>query len=336
MINPSDNNGYVPPGEILDFFRIHRNFLILGHTEPDGDCLGSQLALAEFLISRGWSAQLYSPGPFSRPEIEELAPRFQKRIPDPQKNNPRGDTAVVVLDCSTPDRLGDLKDDIEGLPLCVIDHHASGTLFGDLRWVDSSCPAVTLMIQGLIESFEAPIESGTAGQLFFGLATDTGFFRHLSENGAPAFRSASRLIEAGASPKKTFARMYGNRPFSSRVLLGRMLERARPLSEGRLIYTWESLKDLEELGPAARDSDMLYQLLLGTRGCEAAAVIREEGPGRCSAGLRSLYDLDVGAIASGFGGGGHQKAAGFSFTGKREELELRLLPLLDKAMKSSG
>jgi len=336
MTFPSNNQAYAPPREILDFFRSYSTFLILGHTEPDGDCLGSQLALAEFLRSCGSVARLYSPGPFSRPEIEELASLFEDRIRTAHKNDSPGNTAVVVLDCSTPDRLGDLQEDIEDLPLCVIDHHASGTLFGDLRWVDPSCPALTLMIQGLIESFEKPLDSGPAGQLFFGLATDTGFFRHLGDNGAPAFRNASRLIEAGASPKKTFARMYGNRPFSSRILLGRMLERARRLSEGRLIYTWETRDDLEELGPGARDSDMLYQLLLGTKGCEAAAVIREEGPDRCSAGLRSLYDLDVGAIASGFGGGGHQKAAGFSFSGKREELEHRLLPLLNAALQSPG
>ncbi|WP_319561645.1 bifunctional oligoribonuclease/PAP phosphatase NrnA [Marispirochaeta sp.] len=327
---------YTPPLEIRDFFRSFQNFLILGHTEPDGDCLGSQLALAHFLQARGCCAELYSPGPFSRPEIEGLAPLFKARIPSESLNDIDANTAVVVLDCSTPDRIGELKDDIEGLPLCVIDHHASGTVFGDLRWVDPQSPAVTLMIQGLIESFNQSVSSEAARQLFFGLSTDTGFFRHLTESGSPAFTSAARLIEAGASPKETFSRMYGNRPFASRVLLGRMLERARQLSENRLIYTYETLSDLEELGPAARDSDMLYQLLLGTKGCEAAVVIREEKNGSCSVGLRALFSLDVGALAAGFGGGGHKKAAGFSFAGERSDLEKRLLPLIEEHLQSSA
>jgi phosphoesterase RecJ-like protein len=100
------------------------------------------------------------------------------------------------------------------------------------------------------------------------------------------------------------------------------------LADSRLLYTYETLEDIAEFGDDARDSDQLYQLLLGTRDCEAAVVIREEKSGECSVGLRSLYNLDVGLIAKEFGGGGHAKAAGFSYSGNRSELEKLILSRL--------
>jgi bifunctional oligoribonuclease and PAP phosphatase NrnA len=314
---------YQPPSEIINFLNKYSFFYIIGHSEPDGDCLGSQLALGSFLSRRGTGVKLHSPGPFNRPEISELSKRFEERI---DRNTIPDNSAAILLDCSSLDRIGELKKDISGMPICVIDHHASGSLFGDVRWIIPSAPSVTLMIQMLIRHFDERPTEEEAQNLFFGLATDTGFFRHLDTTGSDSFRAAADLIDAGCSPKVAFLKMYGNRPFESRLLLGRLLGRCRTLYEGRLLYTWETLDDLESFGSESRDSDILYQLLLGTRRCQAAAVIREERPGICSAGLRSLYDLDVGEIAKYFGGGGHAKAAGFSFSGTRKELERILLP----------
>lgn len=319
-----------PPEELLQFLDRYKRYFLAGHTEPDGDCLGSQLALGSFLEKKGKEVRLLSDGPFTRPEVMELADRF---IRDPSKAELNQESALVLLDCSTPERIGRIKDAVAGLPTAVIDHHASGEDFGTVRWVLPSAPSVTFMILSLISASGRPVSSEEAKDLFFGLATDTGFFRHLDEQGSQALTAAAELVARGASPKATFMRMYGNRPYGSRKLLGRLLERVEALAFSRLLYTYETISDLEELGEESRDSDQLYQLLLGTRSCEAAVVIREEKPGECSVGLRALYDLDVGRIAQEFGGGGHAKAAGFSYTGTRRELEKLILPRLLKDLK---
>jgi bifunctional oligoribonuclease and PAP phosphatase NrnA len=316
-----------PPEGLVAFLDRYRRYFLVGHTEPDGDCLGSQLALGSYLAQRGKEVRLLSDGPFSRPEVMDLAGRF---IKDPDSAELDHESALVMLDCSSPDRIGRVKDSLVHLPAAVIDHHASGDDYGEVSWVVPSAPSVTFMILKLIGASGRRVTPDEARDLFFGLATDTGFFRHLDENGAAALKAASELVAAGASPKTTFMRMYGNRPYGSRKLLGRLLERLSPLADSRLLYTYETLADLNDLGADARDSDQLYQLLLGTRNCEAAIVIREERPGECSAGLRSLYDLDVGRIAKEFGGGGHAKAAGFSYTGSRSELESLVLPRVVK------
>ena len=314
---------YQPPSGLIDFLNAYDFFYIIGHSEPDGDCIGSQLALGSFLSRRGKEVKLHSAGPFNRPEIAALSQHFNGRI---NRTSIPDNSAIILVDCSSLDRIGELKEDIQGIPICVIDHHASGNLFGDLAWIVPSAPSVTLMIQMLIAHFDDRPTEEEAQHLFFGLATDTGFFRHLDATGGDSFRAAAELVDAGCSPKEAFLKMYGNRPFEARRLLGRLLGRCRTLFDGRLLYTWETLDDLKSFGTESRDSDMLYQLLLGTQGCQAAVVIREESPGICSAGLRSLYNLDVGKIAKDFGGGGHAKAAGLTFTGTREELEQRLLP----------
>ncbi len=331
MIHDSENNPeqYLQPNrEILDFLKAYKHYIVIGHSEPDGDCLGSQIGIGMFLQSRGAVVTLFSPGPFSRPETADLAPLFSTEWPEAAS-----DTAVLIMDCSTPDRIGPFSEKLDLFPVGVIDHHASGSHFGKARWIEPSAASVTQMVLSIILNENELPSRENAEQLFFGLATDTGFFRHLDAGGAAALEAAAALVKAGASPKAAFARMYGNRPFNSRILLGRLLGRCRQLAEGRLIYTWETLEDSGELGKEARDSDALYQLILGTKGCVAAAVIREEAPGELSAGLRSMYGLDVGKIAAGFGGGGHAKASGFSYKGSREELERLLLPQLENELK---
>ena len=209
---PAHSSFLTPPPEIHDFLGRYKSFALIGHTEPDGDCLGSQIAMAMFLRSRGAEVTLYSDGPFNRPEVQNLSPMFSASWKETDHSH---ETAIIIVDCSTPDRIGSFRQHLENHAVCVIDHHASGDHFGDCRWIEPSAPSVTVMALALIESFGSSPDRNSAEELFFGLATDTGFFRHLDESGTGALEAAARLVQAGASPKAAFARMYGNRPFSS-------------------------------------------------------------------------------------------------------------------------
>lgn len=306
---------------VLECLGNHETFLILGHEDPDADCLGSQRALGEWLTRRGKSVHLCCAGAWKRPEVAGWQRFFHSRIP---RFSPEDHVLTVILDCSSPERTGFNENDLPKAPTLVIDHHASGGDFGDIRFVDPSSPSTTLLIQRIIEESGARPSREEAELLFFGFCTDTGYFRHLESGEGGPLESAARLVSLGASPARTFRSLNGGRSLGSRRLLGRALNRAEPHFNGRLIITWEHWKDWRELG-SERDSDMLYQLLTGTAGVEAVAVIREQNDGICVVGLRSITDLDVSEIARFFGGGGHKKASGCTISGDRHDAIEHLL-----------
>ena len=317
-----------PPDDLLVFLRKYRHFFILGHQDPDGDCLGAQMAMGRLLKKAGGETHLFSAGPFRRPEIQEYAPLFQESIPGTLKRRglQDGDTAVLIMDCSTMERIGNtLLKDVEGFPLGIIDHHAAGEEFSQCHWIEPKVPAVSLMVHRLYRSLGIPLDQTDAECLFLGICTDTGYFRHTGEDGGAVFRTAAELTDAGVNPKEFFHKMYGNRSFESRVLLGTLLARAKSHYGGKLIVTYETLEEKDHFGPENRDSDILYQQLQAIRGCEVVLLIREENDRECSVGLRSNRHVNVGALAQRFGGGGHAKAAGFNSPLPREKLISRLV-----------
>ncbi|MGB4573006.1 MAG: bifunctional oligoribonuclease/PAP phosphatase NrnA [Rectinemataceae bacterium] len=311
----------VPQG-ILSFIESHDCFYVLGHKEPDGDCVGSQLALSSFLKTSGKRVHVLSSGPFTRTEILEYEHRFRNEAP-PERDFER--TAALVLDCSTMGRIGDVSASMPPVPIAFIDHHASSAPSGDVDYIDSSAPSVTTQILLLMEAMGHAPTREEAELLFFGLCTDTGFFRHLDESGGDAMRIAARLVDAGVSPKRTFYLINGGKSLFSRKLMGEILVRTEPHYDGRLLVSSISLEDQRRYGMASRDSDMLYQLLMGVSGCEAAMIVRQESESQCTVGFRSRERVDVASIAAAFGGGGHRLAAGLSINGGIEEVTDKLI-----------
>jgi phosphoesterase RecJ-like protein len=181
------------------------------------------------------------------------------------------------------------------------------------------------MLLSLIEALGLTPTTEEAELLFFGLCTDTGFFRHSGEENAETFEYAARLIRYGVSPKRIYNLMNGGKSLGSRYLLSIQLERVRPYFDGQLLLTSEEYGETEEFGLEGRDSDSLYQLLLAVSGVEAIAIIRQEKPDNCTVGLRSRDWADVAAIAAQFGGGGHKNAAGMSIAGTIENIQPQIL-----------
>ena len=315
--------------ELHRFLEGYTRIVVAGHTDPDGDCLCSQLALASVLTRREKDVQLLSPGPFRRPEIQEYAERFSQSF-DSSRPLPE---AAVILDCSTIDRIGELGDLIQGLPVAVIDHHASGEPFGEVRVIDPSAPSVTYMINKYIHEIGEVPNDNEASWLLFGLCTDTGYFRHLGSGSQKAFETASDLVAAGASPKEIYHKMYGNQSFLSRRLVGRLLERTESHFDGRLLLTWQTEEDVRTFGGEHGDSDAVYQQLQMVSGSQVIIFIRSESDGALSVGLRSLTTPDVGILARSFGGGGHPNAAGYDTEGTIADEKRKILaavkPLLN-------
>ena len=303
--------------EAVRFIGRYSAFSVLGHREPDGDCIASQLGMASLLRALGKTVSLHSAGPFDRPEIASFSGSFSVTM----GAEPDAGRAVIILDCSTPDRTGSLGERIGDMPCLVIDHHSSGEAFGTARFVEPSAPSTTMLVHRLFEDLGVAPDAETARLLLFGLCTDTGFFRHLGANSADTFRAVARLVECGTSTAEAYMMVYGRRELASRKLLAAMLSRVESHWGERLLLTWQTMEDRTRLGVTQRGEDEVYRLLQTISGNVVVALIKEEHTGMFSVGLRSSSSLDVGAIAASFGGGGHKQASGFDITGTLDSVK---------------
>ena len=278
----------------------------------------------------GKEAVLCSSGPFKRTEILDYESLFTTKPPTVE-----GDR-VIVLDCSTFERTGDLEVYLKGYPRAFIDHHESGNDFrasgsetGPIL-LDDKAPSTTFLVYKLIIALDLVPNKEEAEFLFFGLCTDTGFFRHVSRRGEEIFNIAAHLIALGANPKNAFAAIHGGKSLDSRKLIGHILIRAEPHFDGKLILSYEKLEETKQYGLEGRDTDSLYQILQNVKGVEAIVIIRQESPEYCTVGFRSRDSVDVGRIAHSFGGGGHRNAAGLKINGTIDLLIPEILSAFEK------
>jgi len=315
------------PGELVEFIKTGSRFIIAGHKEPDGDCVGSQLALRSALYRLGKEAVICAEGPFKRTELRDYIDQYTEIQGSDYVIS--SDTKVIVVDCSGKERIGCLRDTLEEYPCAIIDHHMSVThplSTADAPvYVDASSPSCTLLIYKLIKMLGLQLTEEEASMLLFGLCTDTGFFRHMTEKNSDAFDAASEMIRCGASPKTIFGIINGGKSLKSRILIGNLLSRTEEHFNGRLLITSETLDESEVFGFESRDSESLNQLLLSIKDVEALAVIRQECVENCTVSLRSVDKINVAQIAAFFNGGGHKNASGLTMKGNISFVKQKLI-----------
>ena len=322
--------------QFKDFVQAYDSFIVVGHKEPDGDCIASSLGVAAILKKLGKPYQLISAGPFKRTEIKDYEKLFGRQATLLQTGKK---TALIIVDCGEFKPIGELFSqdtlitDMSTLPTFFIDHHKTSFPESQTYIIEPTSPATSYLVQQLYEKLVGPLDKDTAQILFFGLCTDTGYFRFLEENSSDIFMAAARMVEAGVSPRTTYDTMTSGKPFSTRKLLGVLLERSTQYYDGKLIITYETQDDTRRYGGEGRDSDSLYQLLLSCVGVKVVVFIRQETEQSCTMGLRSKDQVDVSTVAASFGGGGHKNASGCSTPGTIDELIPKLLAELEPALK---
>ena len=289
------------------FLDAHDTFIVAGHKEPDGDCVGSTLGVIELIKKLEKKAIAVNAGPFKRTELKSYEKKFTNKI---KKSLFKSKTGLIIVDCSELSRIGDIDERLSELDCFILDHHKTAEAGMANAIVDPTAPAATCIVQQLYENIVGTPNTATAEILFFGLATDTGFFRFLDKTGKEAFEAASRLVGYGANPRITYDNITGGKPYSTRKLLGVLLTKAESYFDGKLVVTVENIEDTRRYGQEGRDSDSLYQLLLSCASVQAVVFLREESEQTCTIGFRSRDEIDVSAVASVFGGGGHKNAAG--------------------------
>lgn len=309
-----------PAERIAEALQSRRNVLLLNHVSPDGDCLGSTLALARALWGRGQRATVGSSD--GVPAMYRFLPGSDRVVSE----IPAGETfdAVVFMECSSPDRAGVLAEKAAGIPLWVnIDHHLSNTGFGHLVLLDVDAGAVAEVVYPVVRTLHPSIDRDIATCLLTALLTDTGSFHYASVT-PQSFLLAADLIRAGASPTTVYAEVYENRSAASLRLLGAALSGLALAEGGRVAWTSVTQAMLRDTGATMEESEGIVGTLRSIRGVQAALLFKEEPEG-IRVSLRAQGGIRANVIAETFGGGGHAAAAGFTVRGSLEEAVRRAL-----------
>jgi bifunctional oligoribonuclease and PAP phosphatase NrnA len=308
--------------QVLDEFRQADRFVLVTHEHPDGDALGSLVAMHRILRALGKdSVMLMSADEFPLPHEYRFFDLDGLESVPPDDLEER---TVIFLDCGNIDRnpAEALKQD--GVHILNLDHHHDNTRFGTVNHVvqDASCTAE--IVWDLMRALDVEPTPEIAEALYVGLVTDTGKFMY-ENTGVRAHLMAAELIEAGVDVHRIYRRLYEDMPYAKLELLGRALAHVQRYDDGALTYARLSRDDFRMSGAEESYSEGIIDHLRSVEGTKVAALAREllseAGAGRKKVSLRAADgSVDVSIIARVAGGGGHRQAAGFSTELADEEL----------------
>ena len=301
------------PAEIADAIRTRERFVIVSHVRPDGDAIGSQLAMTLALRSLGKQVRAVSrdkpPAPMLVfPGVAEI--EIADRVDDP------GD-AVIVMECGDLQRTG-----IAGLErgfVINIDHHLGNTHYGALNWFDLSAAACGEMVFDVIQALGVPLTTDIATHIYVAILTDTGSF-HYSNITPRTFDICRQCVDAGVSPPAVARSIFDSNNLGRLKLFGAVLSRMQLDDTGRIATVYVDRELASECGGTYDDTEGLINLPLTVKEIVAVVFFKENGPDDWRISMRSKGEVDVNAIAKEFGGGGHKNASGCSAQGSRVAL----------------
>jgi phosphoesterase RecJ-like protein len=294
-------------------------FLVCSHSRPDGDAVGSVLAMGMLLQQMGKQADLVA---------ADRVPVSYRRLPgvDAIRNALRvhgAYDAAILLECDSYERTR-LRG-LEQFSIVNIDHHASGHAWGQVNWIDRGAASVGELVYRLVKAAGATLTPQMATCLYTTLLTDTGGFCYGSLR-ASTFALAHDLVEAGANPIRIAQDVYFSMPASKLLLLGAALHNLR--CEPSLAWLWIDNDDMLRTHATEEDCEGVANYALSVADVEAAAFFRELPEGRVRVSLRSKGGVNVAAIAERMGGGGHETASGCSVDGPLEQARNQVLSAL--------
>lgn len=318
------------PYQIAAILRRSRSVLIACHVAPDGDCLGSALALQLALDRLGVPAQVASADGVPEPFL--TLPGAGRVLTTP----PAARTDVgVAMECSTLDRAGTFAQALAGATTVVnIDHHLSNAGYGQLVYWDTSAAAVGEQIAKVIQALRVPIDREIARCLLTAVVTDTGGFRFPNTT-AQTLRLAADLVDAGASVPEIVERVYETRSAAGLRLLGMTLAGLRLSADGRVAWATVTPEMLAAAGATPEETTGIVGMLRQIRGVQVALLF-EVTPEGVRVGIRSRDGARSNVIAEAFGGGGHQGAAGFTGTQPLDQTIAATLAEVEKELRQAA
>lgn len=304
-----------------------RSVLVLSHHNPDGDAVGSMIAMGRGLRALGKRVALVNVGPI--PDllrwldgVDAIAP-----LPPPGED---WDVAVLV-DCNTVERTGLPAEALGSATLIVLDHHPAEEDGEALRLIDDAAPSAGLLVREILRDLGAPVDETSALALYVALYTDTGGFRFANTT-AEAFSFAAELVGLGVKPQQAAQALHERESEARLRLLARALSTLTLSAEGRVADIHLTPAMFVETGTNGGDTDGFVNYPRSIAGVEVALILKELEPRLFRVGLRSRGKVDVSAIARKYGGGGHRAASGATMEGSVQEIRDRIVADVSAAL----
>jgi phosphoesterase RecJ-like protein len=322
----------LPWPAVLQAVRGAPRILLSLHVRPDGDSVGSSVAVARALTALGHRAAVAAPDPV--PAMLRFLDPEGACVPPAAAAGPWD--LALLLDCADLERLGQAAPLVRAAPAVVnIDHHASNTRYGTWNLVDERRGACAELALELIDRLGAPLDPGMATALFAALATDTGSFRYPATT-AETLGAAARVRAVGADLDTICREIWEHRSLASLRVLASALATLTVEAGGRLAWVAVTPEALASGGGDPEATEGLVDYPRTVPGVEVAAVFVAEGPEETRVSLRSRGSVDVSALCARFGGGGHPRAAGCTVRGAPVEARERVLAALRAALAAAG
>lgn len=311
--------------QVVELIETKHRFMITAHVRPDGDSLGSSLALYWILVALGKDATVI----------------MRDRVPHAYRTLPGADDVVTmpevterfdgafVIECSDIDRPGLVG--LEKQNVVNIDHHSTTALFGNVNWIDSTASAVGEMIYNLCKALGVTPTKEIATCTYTALLTDTGSFQY-SNTTERTFKIASELVRRGVEPASVSHSLFNSYPFGKIKLLGLALSTLERDETGQLAWIRVTRDAMREAGADDEDADGIVNYGLSVGEVKAVALFKELEPGTWRISLRSKNKINVARVAEQFGGGGHKNASGCAATGEYEEVSAKVISSLRDAV----
>lgn len=296
--------------------------MLVGHVRPDGDCVGSQGALARGLMAMGKQVVILNPD-HPGPQFEYLYGDCPFQVYEGAELPPHD--VVVLLDFNELSRCGAMEAPIDAAPSkkLVIDHHPpSAGVWWDESYVDVSASATGVLVWRILNELGAEIDAVAASGVFTSIVTDTGWFRY-SNTDVETLDVAAEILRRGIDPATIFSSIYQRNPITEPRAIASLLERTEFFADGRLAVIDHPL----DAGDAnmLTDSDPVLDILRSVNDVEVVLYLKEIEAGTCKLSARSKTDYNVNTLARKFGGGGHVRASGATITGELSDVRARLI-----------
>ncbi len=308
--------------EIASVMRTRERFLVMSHLRPDGDALGSSLAVALCLRELGKDVTVWNEDGM----LEKLSflPHSGLVLKPPAE--PQEFEVVIAVDTAVQNRVGTCEAAIKSAGMWInIDHHITNDHYGDLAFIDSGAPATGQILFELLEQNGLPITAAIAENLFVAISTDTGSFQYPSTT-ARTYEIGAALVRAGVNVGAVSQRLYESYPLRRIELLRSLLNVFKLTTDNRVASFALSLSTAKSLGAQSEDNEGLIDYIRAIDGVIVAAFIEEMTDGKVRISLRSKDPkIDVAKVCASFGGGGHTLAAGARLSGSLAEVEARVL-----------
>jgi bifunctional oligoribonuclease and PAP phosphatase NrnA len=311
--------------QIVDAIRARRRFVLSSHSRPDGDSIGSQLAMAYALRALDKTATLVNADPAPAPLT--AFPGVPDILIAPEVE---GDfDAAIIMECGDLARTG-----VSGLDrffVINIDHHPGNTGYGSINWFDAQAAACGEMVFDLIRALGVPLSTAMATHIYLAILTDTGSF-HYSSISPRTFEICRDCLDAGVDPVLVARNVYDSNNMGRLKLFGAVLSAMQIDSTGRIAIVYLDHEMARAAGGTYEDTEGLINLPLTVKEIQAVVFFKQDEGDQYRVSMRSKGEIDIGAVAKSFGGGGHKNAAGCTVSGAIDALQKTFVEKIEEAI----